>query len=55
MKQKGIYGKAALTAILTVCAILIFYDTFFGSRTLIALLKKLLDALTPILLGSLFA
>ena len=44
MKQKGIYGKAALTAILTVCAILIFYDTFFGSRTLIALLKKLLDA-----------
>ena len=38
MKQKGIYGKAALTAILTVCAILIFYDTFFGSRTLIALL-----------------
>ena len=55
MKQKGIYGKATLTAILTVCAILIFYDTFFGSRTLIALLKKLLDALTPILLGSLFA
>ena len=55
MKQKGIYGKAALTAILTVCAILIFYDTFFGSRTLIALLKKLLDALTPILLGGLFA
>ena len=40
---------------MTVCAILIFYDTFFGSRTLIALLKKLLDALTPILLGSLFA
>ena len=47
MKQKGIYGKAALTAILTVCAILIFYDTFFGSRTLIALLKKLLDAPDP--------
>ncbi len=54
-QQKGIYGKAALTVLLTVCAILLFYDTFFGSRTLIALLKKLMDALAPILYGGLMA
>ena len=55
MKQKGIYGKAALTVFLVVCAILIFYDTFFASRTLIALLRKLLEALNPILYGGLLA
>ena len=55
MKQKGIYGKAALTVFLAVCAILIFYDTFFASRTLIALLRKLLEALNPILYGGLLA
>ena len=55
MMQKGIYGKAALTVFLVVCAILIFYDTFFASRTLIALLRKLLEALNPILYGGLLA
>jgi predicted PurR-regulated permease PerM len=44
-----------LTAFFTVCAILLFYDTLFGSHAVIRFGAKLSAALNPILYGALLA
>jgi predicted PurR-regulated permease PerM len=51
MKNKKGYFAWGLTAFLTVCAILIFYDTFFLSGTVFKFLEKLFDILAPVLYG----
>ena len=51
MKEWLRYGKWALTAFVTVCAILVFYDTFYQSGALGDLLQKAADILAPVLYG----
>lgn len=51
MKKNGLYIKWGLTAFLTVCAILLVYDTFFSTGALIVFLRKLLRILAPVLYG----
>ena len=51
MKEWLRYGKWALTAFVTVCAILVFYDTFYQSGALGDLLSKAADILAPVLYG----
>ena len=51
MKEWLRYGKWALTAFVTVCAILVFYDTFYQSGALGALLQKTTAILAPVLYG----
>ena len=51
MKNKNSYFRWGLTAFLTVCAILAFYDTFFLSGTLPKFLTRLLSILAPVLYG----
>ena len=51
MKEWLRYGKWALTAFVTVCAILVFYDTFYQSGALGDLLHKAADILAPVLYG----
>ena len=51
MKTKSCYFKWGLTAFLTVCAILIFYDVFYTGGTLQGLFRKLSDILAPVLYG----
>ena len=46
------YWRAGMAVFFTTAAILLFYDTLFGSRTAVELLSKLLDALMPILYGA---
>lgn len=55
MKQKSTYFKVGLTVFLTVCAILLFYDTLFGSRAAVSFFTVLNDALLPIFYGALIA
>lgn len=55
MKNKSRYFKAGVAVFLTVCAILLFYDTLFGSRTIIAFFTTLHGALKPIIYGALIA
>ena len=55
MKQKNRYLNLGLTVFLTVSAILLLYDTFFGSRAIISFGKKLLASVQPILYGALIA
>lgn len=55
MPQRKRYIQIGLTAFCTVCAILLFYDTFFGSRVLLDLWRKLLSALAPVLYGGFMA
>ena len=55
MGKNGIYVKIGLTLFLTVAAILLFYDTMFGSRWLLGFGDQLLEALQPILLGVMIA
>ena len=55
MKQKNAYLGVGLTAFLTVAAILLFYDTLFGSRAVVAFGTKLWEALKPILYGAMIA
>jgi len=45
------YIAWGLTALLTVCAILVVYDTFFSTGTLIIFAKKLLEVSMPVLYG----
>ena len=45
------YAKWALTGFVTVCAILVFYDTFYQSGALGAFLHKAADVLAPVLYG----
>ena len=49
------YWRAGMAVFFTTAAILLFYDTLFGSRTAVELLSKLLDALMPILYGAAIA
>ena len=51
MKEWRRYGKWALTAFITVCAILVFYDTFYQSGALGELLQKTTKILAPVLYG----
>jgi len=51
MKGKQNCLRWGLTAFLTVCAILVFYDTFFLSGTLQKFFSKLMGILAPILYG----
>jgi predicted PurR-regulated permease PerM len=51
MKNKKGYLGWGLTAFLTVCAILVFYDTFFLTGTVIKFLDKLFTILAPVLYG----
>lgn len=55
MKNKSRYFKVGVTVFLTVCAILLFYDTLFGSRTIVLFFKTLHGALKPIIYGALIA
>lgn len=55
MKRENNYVKASLAVFFTVAAILLFYDTMFGSRAAVIFGKKLLGALKPILFGALMA
>lgn len=55
MKNKSRYFKTGFTVFLTVCAILLFYDTLFGSHTIVSFFKTLHGALKPILYGALIA
>ena len=49
------YWRAGVAVFFTTSAILLFYDTLFGSRTALKLLSKLLDAMMPILYGAAMA
>ena len=55
MKDKSKYLKWGLTLFLTVCAILIFFDTFYMKGTLQGFFDKLLDILSPVLIGLVMA
>ena len=44
-----------LTAFLTVCAVLVFYDTVFQDGVLFARLRRLASALAPVLYGAVMA
>ena len=45
------YFKWGLTAFLTVCAVLVFYDTFYQNGVLQRFLSKLASILAPVLYG----
>ncbi|MBQ2829863.1 MAG: AI-2E family transporter [Oscillospiraceae bacterium] len=53
--QKQRYFHAGLAVFLTACAILVFYDTFFLSRTLLHFLDKTLDIVAPVIYGAAMA
>jgi len=55
VREKGKYIAFGLTVFSTVGAILLFYDTLFGSRALIAFVKQLLSAVEPVLYGAAMA
>lgn len=55
MKNKNVYFAVGSTAFWTVAAILLFYDTLFGSRAIVTFGRKLLEALKPILYGAMIA
>ncbi|SFQ17040.1 Predicted PurR-regulated permease PerM [Oscillibacter sp. PC13] len=55
MKRQSRYFKCGLTVFLTVSAILLLYDTFFGSKAALSFGAKLLSAIQPILYGALIA
>jgi len=51
MEQKNNYIHMGVTAFLTAAAVLLFYDTLFGSKVIL----ELLESVRPILLGAFFA
>ena len=55
MSRRNSYIRMGLTVFLTVCAILLFYDTLFGSRTAVIFGRQFVKALQPVLLGALIA
>ena len=55
MKQKGGYIRLGIIVFFTVSAILLFYDTLFGSHFLLNLLRQFVDALKPVLYGAFMA
>ena len=55
MAQKSRYFKIGLTVFLTTAAILLFYDTLFGSGVLLRFGKQFLTAARPVLYGAFMA
>ena len=55
MRKASIYVKTGVTVFLVTAAILLFYDTLFGSRWLLGIANQLLNALQPVLLGAMIA
>ena len=53
--KKTQYFKWGLTAFLTVCAVLVFYDTFYQNGVLQRFLSKLTSILAPVLYGAAIA
>ena len=51
MKERTRYIKWGLTLFLTVCAILVFYDTFYMSGELQRFVSKLMSILAPVVYG----
>ena len=54
MKNKT-YLHLGATLIVSACAVLIFYDTFFQSRVLLDFFDKLMSVLSPVIYGLVFA
>ena len=55
MKEKNRYLGWGLAVFCTVSAILLLYDTLFGSRTLVRVWKQLLSASMPVIYGAFMA
>ena len=55
MRRASIYVKTGVTVFLVTAAILLFYDTLFGSRWLLGVANQMLDALQPVLMGAMIA
>ena len=55
MPQKSKYFKWGATTFCTVAAILLFYDTIFGSRVLIKFGRSLISAAQPVIYGAFMA
>ena len=55
MKRKDGHVTLGVTVFCTVSAILLLYDTFFGSRVLQSFGRQFLSALSPVLYGAFFA
>ncbi len=55
MKNRTQYLKWGLTAFLTVCAVLVFYDTFYMGGTLQQFVSKLTSVLAPVVYGAVIA
>ena len=51
MKRRNQYVKWGLTAFCTVCAVMVFYDTFYMGATLQRFVNKLFSVLAPVLYG----
>ena len=54
MKNKT-YLHLGVTLIVSACAVLMFYDTFFQSRVLLDFFDKLMSVLSPVIYGLVFA
>ena len=52
MKQNKTYLHLGVTLIVSACAVLMFYDTFFQSRVLLDFFDKLMQVLSPVIYGS---
>ena len=55
MKRRNQYVKWGLTAFCTVCAVMVFYDTFYMGATLQRFVNKLFSVLAPVLYGCVIA
>ena len=55
MKQNKTYLHLGVTLIVSACAVLMFYDTFFQSRVLLDFFDKLMQVLSPVIYGLAFA
>ena len=49
MKQNKTYLHLGVTLIVSACAVLMFYDTFFQSRVLLDFFDKLMQVLSPVI------
>lgn len=54
MKKKT-YLNLGLTLVVSACAVLMFYDTFFQSRVLLDFFDRLMQVLSPVIYGLAFA
>ena len=55
MKQNKTYLHLGVTLVVSACAVLMFYDTFFQSRVLLDFFDKLMSVLSPVIYGLVFA